>query len=68
MTIITETRWKCDYCGCVSPVLVPTGEFSGHEMPKGWNKFIDRHFCCGLHEVYYHNRRAESAKTPEVTA
>ena len=29
MTILTETRWKCDYCGNVSPV-------TEEKTPLGW--------------------------------
>jgi hypothetical protein len=60
--IIHETRWKCDYCGAVSPIV-------GHdEIPAGWmfyQPFLapsDRkkgvftvmecyiHFCCMDHQ------------------
>jgi hypothetical protein len=54
--IIHETRWKCDYCGVVSPVIE-----EGQEAPNGWEMInmnvkvgldtvrIGRHFCCQTH-------------------
>ena len=35
MTILTETRWKCDYCGNVSPAL-SDGDAAMGLMPMGW--------------------------------
>lgn len=56
MTEIHETRWRCDYCHNVSPVIV-----LGDLWPKGWIlvprgesgiRYItrDMHFCCPLHK------------------
>jgi hypothetical protein len=54
--IIHETRWKCDYCGAVSPVIE-----EGFWGPNGWldmyrvresNIYAMReeyHFCCSEH-------------------
>lgn len=79
MTEITECRWRCDYCGVVSPVLdfkpATTGVFQAMG-PKGW-VFIPRgecgivylmhdyHFCCAMHKTLWKQQRAESAETPE---
>lgn len=39
MTVITETRWKCDWqpCGTVSPVF-------SQLWPKGWLEHYERSF------------------------
>jgi hypothetical protein len=51
MSIITETRWKCDLCDCVSPVC---SEDVYDNPPSGWiwfaygkGKYL--HFCCVDH-------------------
>lgn len=55
MTILQTYRWKCDYCGAVSP-----GMGQG-ERPMGWIRglyglapmFVNtevHHFCCSDHE------------------
>ena len=56
MTIITETRWKCDYCGNVSPVI----GFPG--APNGWvtdgiHAIDILHFCCKAHEVLWQQQQ-----------
>lgn len=72
MTEITEHRWKCDYCGVVSPVLTIKVDHSAwpppsivYTSPKGWTNDADTHFCCGYHEILYKNKQTASAKTPE---
>jgi len=74
MTEILERRWKCDYCGNVSPVL------TNAIPPNGWvvvrrgdhkSGYImtDLHFCCALHETLYISRRADVVvMTEEVPA
>jgi len=72
MTEILERRWKCDFCGRVSSALTYKNDPGAWRnlltvIPLGWIKDVDRHFCCGMHDVCYHNKRADSAKTLEVT-
>lgn len=39
MTVITETRWKCDWCGTVSPVIV----FGNPpDLATGWKTYFVR--------------------------
>jgi len=58
MTEILERRWRCDYCGCVSPVLE-------EESPRGWrfeytdHSSFDHHFCCTIHEVLWKQQQRE---------
>lgn len=74
MTIIKETRWKCDYCGAVSPVV------EEGEKPKGWLEiwsagayFIeyipgykpDYHFCCNKH-AKLHKKKWESMTDEQI--
>jgi hypothetical protein len=47
--IIHETRWKCDYCGAVSPVTEEE-----YIAPPGWlihhySFYTKHHFCCQSH-------------------
>ncbi len=53
--ILTEHRWKCDYCGIVSPAMT-----NPKEQPRGWltTRLTDgisrkraavNHFCCADH-------------------
>ncbi len=66
MSEIIEHRWKCDYCGVVSPVFMDN-------YPKGWvfdyatHSTLDKHFCCAYHEILHKNKQTASAKTPEET-
>lgn len=60
MSIITEQRWKCDYCGVVSPVI-------GEAAPHGWlsiafslevraygGKILRGvEFCCDFHKMLW---------------
>ena len=71
MTVITETRWKCDWCDTVSPVIVRQDFVFG--APSGWvrqevksnGRDLDdmgralRHFCCEAH------KKAWIAEPPE---
>jgi len=66
--IIQETRWKCDYCGVVSPVID-----EGQEAPNGWHQLFysggymvfDRNqervpnfqYCCQDHAIKDKERR-----------
>jgi len=57
--IITEYRWKCDFCGVYSPVVPP------EEQPKGWiivrgtavsdgvTHVGDFEFCCDRHLAFW---------------
>lgn len=67
MTIVTEYRWKCDYCGNVSPVLSWADGIDGERVPPlGWvwkakplpefDATIERvaehwHFCTRAHAI-----------------
>ena len=76
MTEIQERRWRCDYCGNVSPVIEQSDGLT-HPIykprPMGWvfipADFFEepKTFCCAMHETLYKNKRDESAETPEVT-
>lgn len=74
MTEIHERRWRCNWCGVVSPVLEPFKDtFFTYVRPLGWIEYTEEawkypgpyHFCCTLHETLWKNKRAESAETPE---
>ena len=64
MTILTETRWKCDWepCGVVSPV-------TGDDPPKGWVTSYALHFCSEAHgELYFDKFYGETEVEPIVCA
>ncbi len=50
MTILTEYRWKCNYCGNVSPALK-----YDEDKPRGWKAFRKvmntPHFCTDAHRA-----------------
>ena len=66
MTIITEYRWKCDYCGNVSPRLL---DETAVTSPPGWVKYHTPtsppsvlYFCQHAHyEAWLAEREKESA-------
>ena len=66
MTILLERRYKCDFCGCVSPVHV-SGQFpvKGWVVGKGYNywTFPEEddlyHFCCGSHQTLWDQQQGK---------
>jgi hypothetical protein len=55
MTLVTEHRWRCEYCKNVSPVFdideeIPMGWLMHSELTNhGWES---HHFCCIEHKDF----------------